>query len=95
MVFDEEYIIQTVKQILQTKVGEWSYDEEEGIDRNSMLGKDFNEEEVKDNILAGLLQIDDSFEIVVFECTQDKMTRKLNVKFSAQYGEDNRIDIEL
>ena len=88
-------IIQTVKQILQTKAGEWSYDEEEGIDRNSMLGKDFNEEEVKDNILAGLLQIDDSFEIVVFECTQDKASRKLKIKFTAQYGDENLIEIEL
>jgi hypothetical protein len=83
MVFDADLIRQTVETVLGTKKGEWSLNIEEGINFSNILGKQQNEEIIKNEILQGLLQVDDTFVINDFSCELDREKRKLKIFFSA------------
>lgn len=72
LVSDKELIAQKARQVLRTQIGEWEYDKEEGINRYSMLTKKPNDEEIEDNIRAGLLQIDDNFVITKYSRKEQK-----------------------
>lgn len=80
-VYDNDYIAQTVRLVLSTNQGEWEFDTNEGIDFYAMLRKNPNMDEVQDNIRRGLLQVDESFVIQLFEYDIDG--RGLKIHFVA------------
>ena len=45
---------------------------------------DYEQDDIKSEILKGLLQVDSSFFITSFSASLDKTTRKLKVKFTAE-----------
>lgn len=90
---DKELIAQTVRQILMTNNGEWEYNEEEGIDFRSLLVKNPNYDQIRDNILLGLTQVDETFELLTFE--HELKDRKLTIKFTAVNSAGEEIEVEL
>lgn len=83
MINGNELLRQTVQSVLGTNKGEWFLDIDEGIDFSNLLGKEKNEEIIKNEIMKGLLQVDSSFFIDSFSFEIDKRTRKAVVKFTA------------
>lgn len=94
MVSDTDLIIQTVRHVLKTNLGEWWMNEKEGIDFRSLLCKNPNYDRIEDNILLGLRQVDDSFRIIKFEHSLN-IERKLTIKFTAENDSGEIININL
>lgn len=79
-----ELVRQTVECTLNTKAGEWFLNDELGIDFNAILGKGIPDDEtVKNVVLEGLRQVDETFRIDDFETAYNSKTRKLTVNFTA------------
>lgn len=81
MVTNDERLKQKVLYTLKTNLGEWEYDKEEGIDFSAFLRKSPDDEEIRDNIRAGLLQVDPTFVINTIDIKREG--RQLYVEFSA------------
>lgn len=79
-----ELVRQTAECTLNTKAGEWFLNDELGIDFNAILGKGIPDDEtVKNVVLEGLRQVDETFRIDDFETAYNSKTRKLTVNFTA------------
>lgn len=92
MVYAEDLIRQTVETVLGTNKGEWSLNIEEGITFSNILGKQQDEDVIKNEIYQGLLQVDDTFEITNFSCEFDRVKRKLIISFIATNAAGRTID---
>ena len=84
LVTGESLTQQKVATVLQTNLGEWFFDLEQGIDRNNLLGKDINEELVRYEVERGLLQVDSTFNVTEFSYEFDRKARTAKVTFRAQ-----------
>ena len=93
-VSDKDLTVQKVRQTLKTNLGEWKYDEEEGIDLRSIFVKNPNEELIEDIIMTGLLQVDETFRMTAFECVNSG-NRHLKISFSAVNDNNEEISLEL
>ena len=91
MVYGDKLLQQKVKTVLDTNLGEWFFNREEGIDYHKILGKGINEELVRYEIERGLAQVDESFTITEFECVLDLKGRKVTVTFSASTKEGEQV----
>lgn len=91
MVSGEDLIRQTVQTVLGTNKGEWSLNIDEGIDFSNILGKSKGEDIIKNEIVQGLLQVDESFVLDSFECKPDVINRKLYISFTARNGNGETI----
>ena len=83
LVSGAELALQKVKNVLGTKLKEWFFDWDEGIDRDSLMGKGSNEDLFRYEVERGLLQVDSTFSVTEFSCQIDKASRKATVKFKA------------
>lgn len=79
-----ELIQQKVWTVLQTNLGEWFLDWEQGVDFDNLLGKNTNAELVRYEIERGLAQVDSTFAITDFSYNADRAIRKAIVSFKAQ-----------
>lgn len=79
-----ELIQQKVWTVLQTNLGEWFLDWEQGVDFDNLLGKNTNAELVRYEIERGLAQVDSTFQITDFAYEADRTTRATKVTFKAQ-----------
>lgn len=75
---------QKVRTVLQTNLGEWFFDWEQGIDFDNLLGKGTNEDLVRYEIERGLAQVDETFELTEFAYEADYSSRIAKVSFKAQ-----------
>lgn len=76
---------QTVECTLNTKKGEWFLNDDLGIDFDVIFVRqqDINEDLIRDTIMDGLSQVDNTFAINNFKTNFNKSTRKLKVDFDA------------
>lgn len=81
---DTELIRQNIKTILSTNNNEWFLNTNEGINFNNILGKKKDDEIIKNEILQGIRQVDDTFVLESFNCDFDKKARKLKINFTAR-----------
>lgn len=81
LVTDKEELMQKIRLIIGTNIGEWFLDKEEGIDFRSVLGKNPNKDLIQNNIQSALIQVDENLEIKEFSCTTKD--RELEIKFAA------------
>lgn len=93
MASDTELLAQTVRQVLKTNLGEWWLNKNEGIDLSCLLCKNPNYEQIEDNIVLGLRQVDETFKLISFNCTEEN--RVLKVNFTAANENGETIEIEL
>lgn len=84
IVVGDSLLQQKVWAVLQTNLGEWFFDWEQGIDFDNMLGKGVGEELARYEIERGLAQVDSTFSITEFTYEVDKAKRKAKVTFKAQ-----------
>ena len=84
IVVGDSLLQQKVWTVLQTNLGEWFFDWEQGVDFDNLLGKGTNEELVRFEIERGLAQVDATFSITEFAYTADQASRKAKVFFMAQ-----------
>lgn len=94
IVEDSELVRQTIQTVIATNKGEWQFNKNEGINFNNILVKNPNYEIIKSEIIDGLSQVDENFELQEFECSLDKKTRKLNVYFSAKKLDETTIFVK-
>lgn len=95
MTNDNELMRQKIQKVLSTNKGEWFGNADEGINFRNILKKGVTEEDVKSEILDGLLQIDDSVIITEFSMELDHATRSLNVAFKAENLDGEVIEEEV
>lgn len=88
----DELLRQTIEKVLNTNKGEWFGNEDEGITFQNILGKNIDEETIKNEILEGLLQIDSSFILSDFSMSLDENTRGLTVSFKATNEDGETIE---
>lgn len=81
MVTDDELLRQKVQRVLGTNKGEWSYDTDEGIDFQTVLRKNPDEDEIRAAIEEALARIDETLVITSFSLTMEG--RKATVSFEA------------
>ena len=90
MVKDMDLIVQTLKQVLNTNLGEWFGDEEEGIDYHVIFTKNPNYELMEDTINTAIQSVADGLNI---ELETDNFTfevngRELTIHFSIRKAEE-------
>lgn len=85
MVEGDELLRQKVERVLGTNKGEWSYDEDEGIDFPAVLRKNPDEDEIRATIQDALTKIDETLTITEFSLSLRK--REATIKFQAVNGE--------
>lgn len=78
-----ELVLQTIKQVLHTNLGEWFNDEDEGIDYHVILTKNPNYDLIQDTINTAVQQVAESLNV---ELETDNFTfeiqgRNLTVAF--------------
>lgn len=91
IVKDDELIKQTVQTVIGTNKTEWFLNIDEGINFNNLLGKKKDDEIIKNEILQGIQQVDNSFLLESFECNYDRRNRKLLITFKAKNSEGKTI----
>ena len=96
-VSDIELIAQTIKQVINTNLGEWFGDEEEGIDYSVILTKNPNYELIKDTINTAVRQVSESHSI---DIETDNFTfnvdgRNLTINFTITLNSKESKDISV
>ena len=91
MVSGNELLRQTVESVLQTNKKEWFLNWQEGINFYNLLGKRKSDEIIKNEILQGLLQVDNTFAIEDFVITEEG--RELKVYFTAKTSSGETVTI--
>ncbi|MCD8089932.1 MAG: hypothetical protein LUD81_04815 [Clostridiales bacterium] len=92
MVSKTELLRQKVITVLGTNKGEWFLNPDEGINFNNLLGKKKDDEIIRNEILDGLQQVDETFQLTSFECDFDRIKRKLVISFSAANSEGEAVE---
>lgn len=91
MVSGTELIRQTVQTVLGTNKNEWFLNTDEGINFDSLLGKKKDDEIIRNEIIQGLQQVDDSFVLETFNCDFDRKNRKLVIDFEAKNSDGETV----
>lgn len=86
MVEGDELLRQKVERVLGTNKGEWSYDEDEGIDFTAILRKNPDEDEIRATIQEALTKIDETLTIIEFSLSL--RGREATIRFKAVNGEE-------
>lgn len=84
IVVGDGLVQQKVQSVLRTNLKEWFFDWEEGVDFNSLLGKNKGEELARYEIARGLSQVDSTFVITEFSYEVDTAKRTAKIAFKAQ-----------
>ena len=98
MVKDMDLVVQTLKQVLNTNLGEWFGDEEEGIDYRVILTKNPNYELIQDTMQTAVQSVADSLnmELEVDDFTFEEKGRELTIHFTIQNAkEQGEIEVTL
>lgn len=89
IVSDTELLRQKVERVIGTNQGEWSYDEEEGINFRVVLCKNPDENEIRATIEQALTKIDETFTITEFEL--EMKGRAATITFRAVNGDGEEV----
>lgn len=80
-VIDDKQEIQKIRQVLGTKLGEWEYDSNEGIDFDALSQKHIDLQRVRETIQNALHEISASY--VLQACIIEMTNHVLHIKVSA------------
>lgn len=82
LVKDEEQEIQKIRQVLGTNLGEWEYDENEGIDFAAISQKQADLQRIRETIQNALHSINENY--VLQECSCETENHILKIQVSAE-----------
>ena len=88
MVSDSELLRQKVERVLGTNKGEWSYDQNEGINFKVVLCKNPNADEIRATIEEALTRIDETFSITEFSLTMKGRVAEIAFRAANSDGEE-------
>lgn len=97
LVENMELLVQTLKQVLNTNLGEWFGDEAEGIDYKVILTKNPNYELIQDTINTAVQKVADGLDL---ELETDNFTfevegRNLVIAFTITTGSGESTEVEV
>lgn len=92
---ENELIRQKIQKVLSTNKNEWFGNPDEGINFQNILKKGVTEEDVKSEIIDGLIQIDSSFIMTGFGMEIDDLNRTLYVSFTATNDEGDTVETNI
>lgn len=81
LVHGKEQEIQKIRQVLGTKLGEWAFDEKEGIDFDALSQKQPDLQRIRETLQNGLQEINAAY--VLQSCSYDVQERTLHVQAAA------------
>lgn len=90
-----ELVVQTLRQVINTNLGEWFSDEEEGIDYHVILTKNPNYDLIQDTIETAVQQVADSLNVEIetdnytFEITGRELTIAFTITVKSEENEDS------
>ena len=86
-----ELVAQTVKQVLNTHIGEWFGDKDEGIDRYTILNKNPNHELIQDMINTAVQSVADTkgVELETDDFTFDVIGRDMTIVFTLSMNKES------
>lgn len=87
LISDDNLLRQKIEQVLGTNLGEWSFDEEEGIPFSELITKQLDEDRVEDAIQSTLIQVDESLELDELTIEIEKRTAKIHFTVKKNNGE--------
>lgn len=79
---DKEQEIQKIRQVIGTKIGEWKYDENEGVDFEAFSQKNINVQRIRETIQNSLREICESY--VLQDCIIETADNILYIKVLAE-----------
>lgn len=88
MVDGQELLRQKVERVIGTNLGEWGYDEKEGIDFGAILRKNPDDIEIRATIEQALIHIDETFVVTGFERTMQDRKAVITFKAANAAGEE-------
>lgn len=94
LVRDKELTAQKVRLTLSTNKGEWSLNEDEGINFKAFLTKNPNQDEILDTVLDGLHQIDETMKIDSYDFKIVNRNLTMQFKASTPSGESMTYTVE-
>lgn len=86
LVHGKEQEIQKIRQVLGTKLGEWEFDDKEGIDFAALSQKQPDLQRIRETLQNGLQEIQESY--VLQSCRYNVYERTLYVQAAAAAQED-------
>lgn len=90
MLEGNEIYIQAFRQLLQTRLGEYFLNSDEGMDFDVFLGrKEFNEDEMTQALYDVASQLNEFVKFARIDFDFDKASRKLTIYFEALFSEFN------
>ena len=92
LVKGDEMLRQTIELVLSTYKSEWSFDPDEGIDREASLTKNYDEEEIRGTIEDAIWSIDDTLVVVDFEMTVDAH-RQATITFNIRKPSGETVEV--
>ena len=97
LVEDTELLIQTLKQVLNTNLGEWFNDEKEGIDYHVILTKNPNYDLIEDTINTAVQQVAESQNVKLDtdNFTFETKGRNMHITFTLTINEDEQTTVKV
>lgn len=82
---------QKIRQVLGTKLGEWEYNESEGVDQDAFFSKQTDSSRIREAVQNALYGINENY--VLQECKYISQRNSLNIRVSVENQEP--IDVYL
>lgn len=82
LIHGEQQAIQKIRQVLGTRLGEWIYDEHEGIDFTAFLQKQSDMQRIRETIQNALHTIDERY--ILQDCSYTMDSHSLKVQISVE-----------
>lgn len=85
--------IQKIQQVLGTKLGEWKYNSNEGLDFDALLQKHPDQNRIREAIQNALFEIDKNY--VLQECSYSVEDKTIQIKASAESAAPVELYVEV
>lgn len=94
LISDDEELIQSVRNTLLTRKGEFFLDPEEGVSHDNLLGKGTSDEEARDDIIEALSRDERIQAVTDIMFTDNLETRRRQVSLTIQKQDDTELTID-
>lgn len=94
LISDDEELIQSVRNTLLTRKGEFFLDPEEGVSHDNLLGKGTSDEEARDDIIEALSRDERIQAVIDIMFTDNLETRRRQVSLTIQKPDETELTID-
>jgi hypothetical protein len=94
LVSDDDELAQSTAINLKTRLGEFFLEEDSGLNRENILGKNFNHELVRDDIIECVMQDDRIASVENIEIVDDRAKRKRTISLTLVKDNGDTVQVE-